>query len=190
MTSTTSLAVRLEPLRQALYQRWQALDQRNQRALSVLAGALLLTIVWLVFWQPVQQRVQKLTQRVQMQRSNGEQVLGLLEQAKTLQGQATPVSVPAAATARSPEWQNLSAASLGQLLKAGQLRGAEVRALTQGAQRGWQIDLPQASFNQLFSWLQLAAANGWQATLLEAERIGTGDQVRVRLQLGQTPAAR
>lgn len=54
---------------QPLHQRWQALEQRERRLLSVLGVFLLLVFLWLGVWQPVQQSVENAERRLDAQRN-------------------------------------------------------------------------------------------------------------------------
>ncbi|MBU2138601.1 MAG: type II secretion system protein M [Gammaproteobacteria bacterium] len=154
-----------------LAQRWQTLAQREQHALLLLAGFLLLVLGYLALWQPAQRQVQAAREAFTEQRA-----LHAYLQAHAPQVQPGSGSMQRVDPARLQGWVTSSAAEAG-------LQIERLESLGEGSV---QLSLQAAPAEPLLAWLQALERQGEQVAEAALERREAG-LVGARLTLQALP---
>lgn len=143
-----------------LWLRWQALQPRERLSLGLLAAFLVVTLFYLLLWQPAQQRVVEAKAYLQQERG----LHAYLEQNTDLARQmsrSNPVVL-------APEQLQ------GLVTATAQQHGLTIESLDSGADGSLQVTLPGASHALLLRWFDELQAAG--ASLIEVSlgRAGEG----------------
>jgi len=147
---------------------WSGLSGREQRLVSLAGGALLLALLYWGAWQPFMDRLEQERLRVASQQQTLDWMQAQGQLLQRLQG----------SLGRRPDLSMPLDAVVSQT--AGQFQLQITRRQPSGQQL--QLEMDQADFNQLLSWLkQLEQAFGVRVQLMELSALDERQgQVRVR----------
>jgi general secretion pathway protein M len=151
-----------------LVQRWRALAPREQLSLGLLGGFLLLVLLYLALWQPVQRQLQQARQSFAEQRELHAYLQSHAELARGLS--ATPVRMV------EPErLQGLVTSSAG-------VQGLSIERVDGDGGGMLQVNLQAAPFAQLLRWFAVLQEQGVEIAEAGLER-SDDNQVVARLSL-------
>lgn len=142
------------------WQRWQRLEPRERLSLSLLAAFLLVTLCYLLLWQPAQQRVGEARAWFQQER----ELYGYLQQNTELARQmsrSNPVILA------PEELQGLVTATAQQ-------HGLVIESLDSGGDGSVQVTLPGVSHALLLRWFDELQAAGAVLAEVSLGRAGEG----------------
>lgn len=149
-----------------LGQRWQQLPSRDRLALLGLGVFMLVVLIYLALWQPLQRDLQQSRAWYSQQRELHAYVLAHADQARQLAGQP----------------QQIDAEALhGLVTRSAQERGLSIDRVDSDAS-GVQVNLAPAPFNNLLAWLQQLQGEGVRFADVSLER-GDNGRVLARLSL-------
>ncbi|CAD5109765.1 type II secretion system protein M [Zestomonas carbonaria] len=164
------LAVRLE--QSPWFQRWRALAPRDRLALAVLGGFLLLVLLYLLLWRPVEQQRDAARRYFEQQRE-----LNVYLQAWA----------PLARGARERPQTSVDPARLQGLVTASAAEhGLAVERLDGEGEGGVQVSLQAAPFARLLGWFAALEGQGVRIDEAGLDRTGEG-LVAARLTLRAGP---
>nr|WP_298145825.1 type II secretion system protein M [uncultured Pseudomonas sp.] len=151
-----------------LLQRWQGLPSRDRLSLALLAGFLLLVVLYLALWQPAQQRLAAARSAFEQQRT-----LYTYLQAKE----------PLARNLASKPRVELDPARLQGLVTASATeQGLAVERMDSDGDGSVQVSLQPAPFAQLLRWFAVLEEQGVQIAEAGLDR-GEENRVAARLTL-------
>ena len=154
---------RLSPLGQ----RWQQLPPRDRFALLGLGFFLLMALIYLALWQPLQRDLQQSRDWYSQQRDLYAYLLAHADEARQLAG--------------NPQQQIDAEALHGVVTRSAQERGLSIERVDSDA-TGVQVNLAPAPFANLLAWLQQLQAEGVRFADVSLER-GDNGRVLARLSL-------
>lgn len=158
MNLTQQFSVRLTE--SPWWQRWQRLEPRERRSLTLLAAFLLVTLCYLLLWQPAQQRVGEARAWFQQER----ELYAYLQQNTELARQMSRSNVVTLA----PEQLQ------GLVTQSAQQHGLLIESFDMGGEGNLQVSLPGASYAVLLRWFDELQAAGASAAEVSLSRIGEG----------------
>ncbi len=152
--------IRAQLMQSPLWARWQALQLREQRSLALLAAFVLVTFLYLMLWQPAQQRVSEAKAYFQQERELYAYLEQNTELARQMSGSSPVILAP-------EELQGLVTATAQQ-------HGLAIESLDSSGDGNLQVTLPNVSHAELLRWFDELQAAG--ATLAEVSlgRAGEG----------------
>lgn len=153
------------PIRQRLqgsplWQRWQALQTREQQALGVLGGFMLAALFYLLLWQPAQQRAAEARQYFQQERELHTYLQANSELARQVSRSSTVLLAP-------EQLQGLVTATAQQ-------RGLVIESFDSGSDGSLQVTLPAVPHTTLLSWFDELQAGGVVLAEVSLGRAGEG----------------
>ena len=154
---------RLSPLGQ----RWQQLPPRDRFALLGLGFFLLMALIYLALWQPLQRDLQQSRDWYSQQRDLYAYLLAHADEARQLAG--------------NPQQQIDAEALHGVVTRSAQERGLSIERVDSDA-TGVQVNLAPAPFANLLAWLQQLHSQGVNFADVSLER-GDNGNVLTRLSL-------
>ncbi len=150
-----------------LLQRWQQLADRDRQALRLLGLALLLALLYVMLWQPVQRQLQESRTWHAQQQELWHYLQANAEQARQRPAQAV---VPVEASQLQ-----------GLVTRTAQQAGLRLERFDSDSQ-GVQVSLVEADFASLLRWLQQLQGQGVICREASLTRLGHG-RVQARLLL-------
>ena len=166
LSQNTGFTAQLES--SLLAQRWRALAPRERLSLASLAGFLVLVLLYVMLWQPTQQRLLAARASFEAQR----------ELNVYLHSQA-----PAARTLASAPQASVDPARLQGLVTATAAeQGLSIERLDNAGDGALQLNLQPAPFAQLLRWFTVLQAQGVQIADAGLDR-AADNQVAARLSL-------
>ena len=154
---------RLSPLGQ----RWQQLPPRDRFALLGLGFFLLMALIYLALWQPLQRDLQQSRDWYSQQRDLYAYLLAHADEARQLAG--------------NPQQQIDAEALHGVVTRSAQERGLSIERVDSDAS-GVQVNLALAPFANVLAWLQQLHSQGVNFADVSLER-GDNGNVLTRLSL-------
>ncbi len=154
---------RLSPLGQ----RWQQLPPRDRFALLGLGFFLLMALIYLALWQPLQRDLQQSRDWYSQQRDLHAYLLAHADEARQLAG--------------NPQQQIDAEALHGVVTRSAQERGLSIERVDSDAS-GVQVKLALAPFANVLAWLQQLHSQGVNFADVSLER-GDNGNVLTRLSL-------
>lgn len=154
---------RLSPLGQ----RWQQLPPRDRFALLGLGFFLLMALIYLALWQPLQRDLQQSRDWYSQQRNLYAYLLAHADEARQLAG--------------NPQQQIDAEALHGVVTRSAQERGLSIERVDSDAS-GVQVKLALAPFANVLAWLQQLHSQGVNFADVSLER-GDNGNVLTRLSL-------
>ena len=154
---------RLSPLGQ----RWQQLPPRDRFALLGLGFFLLMALIYLALWQPLQRDLQQSRDWYSQQRNLYAYLLAHADEARQLAG--------------NPQQQIDAEALHGVVTRSAQERGLSIERVDSDAS-GVQVNLALAPFANVLAWLQQLHSQGVHFADVSLER-GDNGNVLARLSL-------
>ncbi|HAQ26735.1 MAG TPA: type II secretion system protein M [Pseudomonas sp.] len=142
------------------WQRWQRLEPRERLSLSLLAAFLLVTLCYLLLWQPAQQRVGEARAWLQQER----ELYGYLQQNTELARQMSRSNVVTLA----PEQLQ------GLVTQSAQQQGLVIESFDNSSDGNLQVSLPAASYAVLLRWFDELQAAGAGLAEVSLSRVGEG----------------
>lgn len=155
-----------------LAQRWRGLAPRDRMSLGLLGLFLGLVVLYLLLWQPVQQRVAAAQSAFEQQRDLYAYLQAKAPQARNLVSKPT-VSVDPA------RLQGLVTASAAE-------QGLSIERMDSDGDGAVQVSLQAAPFAQLLRWFAVLEEQGVQIAEAGLDR-GEENQVAARLNLRVAP---
>lgn len=147
-------------MQSSLWLRWQALQPRERLSLGLLGAFLLVTLFYLLIWQPAQQRVQQARDYFVQER----ELHAYMEQNTELARQmsrSNPVTL-------APE------ALQGLVTATAQQHGLTIESLDSGTDGSLQVTLPGVSHAALLRWFDELQSAGASLTEVSLGRTGDG----------------
>lgn len=141
-------------------QRWQRLEPRERRSLGLLAGFILVTLCYLLLWQPAQQRVGEARAYFQQER----ELYTYLQQNTELARQMSRSEVVILA----PEQLQ------GLVTQSAQQHGLMIESYDMGSEGEFQVSLPGTSYAALLRWFDALQAAGAGVAEVSLSRVGEG----------------
>jgi len=142
-----------------IWLRWQRLQPRERLSLSLL-GAFLLVVLFLLLWQPAQQRARDARDYFEQER----ELHAYLEQNTELARQmsrSNPVSL-------APDQLQ------GLVTQSAQQRGLAIESFDFGNDGSLQVTLPGASYGVLLRWFDELQAAGASLAEVSISQVGEG----------------
>lgn len=143
-----------------LWQRWQQLPGRDQKALIALASFLSLVVLYLAVWQPAQHWLSEARNYYQQQRD----LHAYIEQNTEL---ARQMSRETRATLAPDQLQGL-------VTETAQQHGLTVESFDSAGDGGLMISVPQASGAALLEWIATLQARGVRLDEARLQRVEDG----------------
>ncbi|WP_217475533.1 type II secretion system protein M [Stutzerimonas stutzeri] len=143
-----------------LWLRWQRLQPRERLSLTLLGAFLLVVLLYLLLWQPAQQRARDARAAFQQER----QLYGYLEQNTELARQMSRNQ----SVSLAPEQLQ------GLVTQSAQQRGLVIESFDIGNDGSLQVALPGASYATLLSWFDELQAAGASLAEVSISRVGEG----------------
>lgn len=151
-----------------LAQRWRALAPRERLSLASLAGFLVLVLLYVMLWQPTQQRLLAARASFEAQRELNAYLHSQAPVARTLasapQASVDPARLQGLVTATAAE------------------QGLSIERLDNAGDGALQLNLQPAPFAQLLRWFTVLQAQGVQIAEAGLDR-AADNQVAARLSL-------
>jgi len=151
-----------------LLQRWRALAARDRLSLSLLAGFLLLVILYLTLWQPAQQKL--------------EAARGAFEQQRALFAYLQTKEPLARSLASKPQAELDPARLQGLVTASAAEQGLAIERMDSDGDGSVQVSLQPAPFAQLLRWFAALEEQGVQIAEAGLDR-GEENRVAARLTL-------
>lgn len=153
--------MRTQIMQSPLWLRWQALQPREQRSLALLGIVLALTLLYLLLWQPAQQRVSEARAYYQQELELYAYMLQNAELARQVASRSNQVTL-------APEQLQ------GMVTATAQRHGLNIESLDNSGDGSLQITLPDVSHATLLRWLDDLQAAGVELAEVSLSRIGEG----------------
>lgn len=143
-----------------LWQRWRALQPREQLALGLLGGFLLVVLFYLLLWQPAQQRAAQARESFQQERELHAYLQANSELARQMSRSST--------TRLAPEQLQ------GLVTATAQQQGLVIESFDGGSDGSLQVALPAAPYTTLLRWFDELQAGGVVLAEVSLGRAGEG----------------
>ncbi|WP_220813290.1 type II secretion system protein M [Pseudomonas paralcaligenes] len=147
--------------RNPLVIRWQSMPSRDRMALGLLAGFLLLVLLYLLLWRPVSQNLEQARSFLQQQRALHAYLQANAPQVRAAQGRPQSSSVDPAAL------QGLVTGSAAS-------QGLNVERLDNQGDGSLQVSLQPTDFARLLRWLMSLEEQGVRVEEAGLERADKG----------------
>ena len=142
------------------WQRWQRLEARERLALTLLAAFLLITLFYLLLWQPAQRSVGEARDQYLQER----ELYAYLQQNTELARQMSRNNV---VTLAAEQLQGL-------VTQSAQQHGLLIESFDMGGDGNLQVSLPGASYAVLLRWFDELQASGAGLGEVSLSRAGEG----------------
>lgn len=152
--------MRAQLMQSPLWLRWQALQPREQRSLALLTAFLVVTLLYLLLWQPAQQRVSEAKAYFQQERELHAYMEQNTELARQMSRSNPVILAP-------EELQGLVTATAQQ-------HGLVIASLDSSGDGSLQVTLPDASHATLLRWFDELQAAGAVLAEVSLGRVGEG----------------
>ncbi|PKM22065.1 MAG: type II secretion system protein M [Gammaproteobacteria bacterium HGW-Gammaproteobacteria-14] len=173
-TMIATFTDRLRPIIAPAQGWFQQRPPREQMALKVLSAALALTLVYVLFWQPLMNWHNSATQLYQ---SNAKLLSWIDDNAAAIRA-ASRRPANSSGTMASGDW-------IAQLSRSASTAGVSLRGFTPEGEQGVRIQLEAQPFAETLAWLQTLEGQGVRVSSVEFSSTSATGLVNVRATLSR-----